>query len=108
MSFFLIQQASVWTEDTLIDCGYEGVNKKEREAYHSNSVINKRPTPEIHSVKYMCFAANPPYIVINDCACAHVSGTAACKKSSRAGLTYKADNSSIHASNLRAVSALSN
>lgn len=38
----------------------------------------------------------------------YVSGTAACKKSSGAGLTYKADNGSIHASNLRAASALSN
>lgn len=38
----------------------------------------------------------------------NLSGTAARKKKRRAGLTYKADNDSIHASNLRAASALSN
>lgn len=38
----------------------------------------------------------------------YLSGTAACKRSSGAGLTYKADNGSIHASNLRAASALPN
>lgn len=50
-----------------MECGNDGVNEKELEGYDTNPVINKRPTTEIHTVSiYVCFCANPPYIVIND------------------------------------------
>lgn len=38
----------------------------------------------------------------------HLNGSAACIRKSQDGLTYKADNISIHTSNLRAASALPN